>query len=119
MEAGHFDPPWVRELAGELKVEEDAMRLLERKLARLGLLHQVVKDLFYPDAAIQQLAKRARQLQDEQGAIKAAAWRDHIGIGRKRSIQLLEYFDRIGFTRRIGDQRKIREDSALAQAPKP
>ncbi|AOE87638.1 selenocysteine-specific translation elongation factor [Pseudomonas sp. TCU-HL1] len=119
LEAGGFDPPWVRDLARELTVEEGAMRLLERKLARLGLLHQVVKDLFYPDTTIRQLATLARQLQDEHGSIKAADWRDHIAIGRKRSIQLLEYFDRIGFTRRIGDQRKIREDSALAQVPKP
>ncbi|MCY1289542.1 Selenocysteine-specific elongation factor [compost metagenome] len=119
LEAGAFDPPWVRDLAKELKVEEGAMRLLERKLARLGLLHQVVKDLFYPDATIRQLAIHARQLQDDCGSIKAAAWRDRLGIGRKRSIQLLEYFDRIGFTRRSGDQRTIREDSALAQGPNP
>jgi selenocysteine-specific elongation factor len=65
------------------------------------------------------LAIHARHLQDEHGSIKAAAWRDRIAIGRKRSIQLLEHFDRIGFTRRIGDQRKIREDSALAQGPNP
>jgi selenocysteine-specific elongation factor len=119
LEAGAFDPPWVRDLAKELKVEEGAIRLLERKLARLGLLQQVVKDLFYPDSTIRQLAIHARQLQDEHGSIKAAAWRDRIAIGRKRSIQLLEHFDRIGFTRRIGDQRKIREDSALAQGPNP
>ncbi|WP_342243800.1 selenocysteine-specific translation elongation factor [Pseudomonas sp. OTU5201] len=119
LEAGGFDPPWVRELAHELTVEEGAIRLLERKLARLGQLHQVVKDLFYPDATIRQLAALARQLQDEHGSIKAARWRDCLAIGRKRSIQLLEYFDRIGFTRRIGDQRKIREDSALAQVPTP
>ncbi|MDH4611748.1 selenocysteine-specific translation elongation factor [Pseudomonas sp. BN102] len=119
LEAGAFDPPWVRDLAKELKVDEGAMRLLERKLARIGLLQQVVKDLFYPDATIRQLALLARQLQDECGSIKAAAWRDRLGIGRKRSIQLLEHFDRIGFTRRIGDQRKIREDSALAQGPDP
>ncbi|BAN50799.1 selenocysteine-specific translation elongation factor [Metapseudomonas resinovorans] len=119
LDAGQFDPPWVRDLSKELNVEESAMRLLQRKLARLGLLHQVVKDLFYPDATIRQLATLARQLQDEHGSIKAAHWRDRLAIGRKRSIQLLEYLDRIGFTRRIGDLRKIREDSALAQAPTP
>ena len=30
---------------------------------------------------------------------------DVLGIGRKRSIQILEYFDRVGLTRRLGDQR--------------
>ncbi|SFA65792.1 selenocysteine-specific translation elongation factor [Metapseudomonas otitidis] len=114
LEAGRYDPPWVRDLARELNVDESAMRLLQRKLARLGHLHQVVKDLFYPDATLRELAQHARQLQAAHGTIKAAHWRDRIGLGRKRSIQLLEHFDRIGYTRRIGDERKIREDSALA-----
>ena len=114
LEAGRYDPPWVRDLARELNVDESAMRLLQRKLARLGHLHQVVKDLFYPDATLRELAQHARQLQVAHGTIKAAHWRDRIGLGRKRSIQLLEHFDRIGYTRRIGDERKIREDSALA-----
>ena len=34
--------------------------------------------------------------------VKAAAFRDHTGLGRKRAIQILEFFDRVGFTRRIG-----------------
>lgn len=114
LEAGRYDPPWVRDLARELNVDESAMRLLQRKLARLGHLHQVVKDLFYPDATLRELAQHARQLQTAHGTIKAAHWRDRIGLGRKRSIQLLEHFDRIGYTRRIGDERRIREDSALA-----
>ncbi|MED5606220.1 selenocysteine-specific translation elongation factor [Pseudomonas sp. JH-2] len=111
--AGAYDPPWTRDLARELQVDEAAMRLLLRKLARLGQLHQVVKDLFYPDETIRQLAQQALQLHAEQGLIRAAAFRDRIGIGRKRSIQLLEYFDRIGFTRRFGNERRVREDSAL------
>ncbi|PWU26125.1 selenocysteine-specific translation elongation factor [Pseudomonas sp. RW407] len=112
--AGAYDPPWTRDLARELQVDEAAMRLLLRKLARLGQLHQVVKDLFYPDETIRQLAQQALQLRTEQDLIRAAAFRDRIGIGRKRSIQLLEYFDRIGFTRRFGNERRVREDSALA-----
>lgn len=113
--AGAFDPPWVRDLARELGAEEGDVRLLLRKLARLGQLHQVVKDLFYPEQTLSQLAGHALHLRDEAGIIRAAAFRDRIGIGRKRCIQLLEYFDRIGFTRRFGNERRIREDSALAQ----
>ena len=47
--------------------------------------------------------------------IQVAAFRDAVGLGRKRSIQILEYFDRIGLTRRLGDKRQIRLDNALAQ----
>lgn len=111
---GAFDPPWVRDLARELAAEEGDVRLLLRKLARLGQLHQVVKDLFYPEETLRALAGHALHLNDQAGLIRAAAFRDRIGIGRKRCIQLLEYFDRIGFTRRFGNERRVREDSALA-----
>ncbi|MNE70849.1 Selenocysteine-specific elongation factor [compost metagenome] len=104
-------------MAREANTDEATVRLLLRKLARLGLLHQVVKDLFYPESTIRHLAAHALQLRDEEGIIQAASFRDRLGIGRKRCIQLLEYFDRIGFTRRIGNERRIREDSALAQPP--
>lgn len=117
--AGAFDPPWVRDLARELKTQEGDVRLLLRKLARLSQLHQVVKDLFYPDETVRTLAQHALQLRDETGLIRAAAFRDRIGIGRKRCIQLLEYFDRIGFTRRFGNERRIRDDSALAHSESP
>ena len=90
------------------------MRHLLRKLARLGLLQQVVKDLFYPQTTIRHLADHVLRLEAEAGVIRASAFRDRIGLGRKRSIQLLEHFDRIGFTRRFGNERKVRPDSALA-----
>jgi selenocysteine-specific elongation factor len=113
---GRFDPPWVRDLAKQLDIDEPGARHLLRKLARLGQLHQVVRDLFYPHATVEELAGVALRLVQEEGLIHAAAFRNAIGIGRKRSIQILEYFDRIGFTRRFGNERKVRENSALAQS---
>lgn len=114
LEAARFDPPWVRDLASALYVEEDRIRHLLRKLSRIGELQQVVKDLFYPDATIRQLASQVLDMERQSGVIRAAAFRDQIQLGRKRSIQLLEHFDRIGLTRRFGNERKVRRDSALA-----
>jgi selenocysteine-specific elongation factor len=110
-EQAGFDPPWVRELGHE----EVAVRLLLRKMARLGLVHQVVRDLFYPDAVLRRLAAMLVQLAGENPVIQVTAFRDAVGLGRKRSIQILEYFDRVGLTRRMGDKRQIRLDSALAR----
>ncbi|MGW8466637.1 selenocysteine-specific translation elongation factor [Pseudomonas sp. CLCA07] len=110
-EQAGFDPPWVRKLGHD----EATVRLLLRKMARLGLLHQVVRDLFYTDAMIRRLAAMLLQLAEHNPVIQVAAFRDAVGLGRKRSIQILEYFDRIGLTRRLGDKRQIRLDSALAQ----
>jgi len=113
--AGAFDPPWVRNLASDEAVGEADVRLLLRKLARLGLVHQVVRDLFYPEATITRMAGLLLQQAAVSPIVQVAAFRDCLGIGRKRSVQILEYFDRLGLTRRVGDQRHIRIDSALAQ----
>jgi len=51
----------------------------------------------------------------------AADYRDRCGASRKLSIDVLEYFDRIGFTQRIGDARRIRRpiEQALSGAAGP
>jgi len=113
--AGEFDPPWVRTLAGEEGCEEADVRLLLRKLARLGLVHQVVRDLFYPEATLRRMAELLLRQAATSPIVQVAAFRDGLAIGRKRSVQILEYFDRIGLTRRVGDLRQVRADSALAQ----
>jgi selenocysteine-specific elongation factor len=110
-EQAGFDPPWVRDLDND----EAAVRLLLCKMARLGLVHQVVRDLFYTDTMIRRLAAMLVQLAAQNPVIQVTAFRDAVGLGRKRSIQILEYFDRIGLTRRFGDKRHIRLDNALAQ----
>ncbi|MQG93237.1 selenocysteine-specific translation elongation factor [Pseudomonas sp. MN1F] len=113
--AGQYDPPWVRTLAAEENCPEADVRLLLRKLARLGLVHQVVRDLFYPEVTLGRMAELLLRQANETPIVQVAAFRDMLGIGRKRSVQILEYFDRIGLTRRVADQRYIRADSALAQ----
>jgi len=44
-----------------------------------------------------------------QKSLTAAAFRDRAGIGRNLAIEVLEYFDRIKFTRRVGDAHVIRD----------
>ena len=108
MTAGANDPPWVRDLADATGAREDAVRDLLRKLQRTGAVHQVVKDLFYPARQIATLAIVAESLGAAHGVIEARAFRDSVQVGRKRAIQILEYFDRIGYTRRVGDARWVR-----------
>jgi selenocysteine-specific elongation factor len=110
---GRFDPPWVRDIARRLQTEEGSVRRLLLRLARLGEVHQVTRDLFFSREAVAELAALARELEAGAGDIRAAAFRDRIGIGRKRAIQILEFFDRIGFTRRAGDAHRIRGDGLL------
>ena len=111
-----FDPPWVRDLAQSTGQDETGVRLLLRKLARLGRVHQMVRDLFYTEEAIRQLAAMLVQLATDNPTVHVIVFRDQLGLGRKRCIQILEFFDRIGLTRRVGNLRYIRADSAWARS---
>ncbi|WP_250515501.1 selenocysteine-specific translation elongation factor [Caballeronia sp. INDeC2] len=112
LEQGRFEPPWVRDLARAHGIGEDEMRRLLRKLARRGDVYQVVRDLFYCRASIGALAKLvAQQAHVQGGAIGAAAFRDASALGRKRAIQILEFFDRVGYTRFHRDLHLLRGDS--------
>jgi selenocysteine-specific elongation factor len=105
--AGGYDPPWVRDLARENSMPEAEVRRLLRKLNRGGEVGQVVPDLFYHPARLAELADMVAALPEAQ----AASFRDAAALGRKRAIQLLEYFDRVGYTRRVGNIHLIRPNA--------
>jgi selenocysteine-specific elongation factor len=109
--AGRFNPPWVRDLASTVKEPEDTVRQVLRKQVTQGTVYQVVHDLFYDRQCIDELATVATNLAQRHGTVEAAQYRDAVGLGRKRAIQILEFFDRVGHTRRVRDSRILRSDS--------
>ncbi|MEN4921406.1 selenocysteine-specific translation elongation factor [Achromobacter spanius] len=119
LEQGAFDPPWVRDLARAQGEPEDAVRQLLRKLLRRGEVAQVVKDLFYHRDQVRTLAALAADLAGRPEGLNAAVFRDATGLGRKRAIQILEFFDRVGYTRRVRDTHVLRADSAYAAMQRP
>ena len=109
--AGRFDPPWVRDLSRSVHQAEDRTRRVLNNLVRQGRLFQVVKDLFYSEPAVRELAGVIGALASEAGGVEAARFRDAIGVGRKRAIQILEFFDRMGYTRRVRSAHVVRTDA--------
>lgn len=103
---------WVRDLAAELGEDEAWVRTTLRKAAQLGHVTAVVVDRYYLSQRIEQFAALIRELDETQGSANAADFRDRLGVGRKLAIQVLEFFDRSGFTRRKGNQHLLR-DSGL------
>ncbi len=107
---------WARDLAKLTAEPEPLLRATLARLACRGELHQVVKDLYYAGEIMRNLAHTVRRLAEAQdGQLQAADFRDATGLGRKRAIQILEYFDRIGLLRRVGDAHKLRTDCSLFQ----
>ena len=106
------EPWWVRDLARETGVDEQVMRGVLRQAAQQGLITAIVKDRYYRNDRIVTFASMIRDLDQGRGSTSAADFRDQLNVGRKLAIQILEYFDRIGFTRRRGNDHILR-DKAL------
>lgn len=103
------EPWWVRDLAKQTGTDEQMMRVVLRQAAQQGIITAIVKDLYYRNDRIVAFANMIRELDQERGSTCAADFRNRLNIGRKLAIQILEYFDRIGFTRRRGNDHLLRD----------
>ncbi|CAH5434334.1 selenocysteine-specific translation elongation factor [Enterobacter cloacae] len=103
------EPWWVRDLARETNTDEQVMRQVLRHAAQQGLIVAIVKDRYYRNDRIVAFASLIRELDQARGSTCAADFRDRLNVGRKLAIQILEYFNRIGFTRRRGNDHLLRD----------
>ncbi len=103
------EPWWVRDLARETATDEQTMRQVLKHAAQQGLITAIVKDRYYRHHRIVTFANLIRELDRERGSTCAADFRDRLNVGRKLAIQILEYFNRIGFTRRRGNDHLLRD----------
>ncbi|EOY8505035.1 TPA: selenocysteine-specific translation elongation factor [Enterobacter cloacae] len=103
------EPWWVRDLARETDTDEQVMRQVLRHAAQQGLIVAIVKDRYYRNDRIVAFASLIRELDQARGSTCAADFRDRLNVGRKLAIQILEYFNRIGFTRRRGNDHLLRD----------
>ena len=103
------EPWWVRDLARETATDEQTMRQVLKHAAQQGLITAIVKDRYYRHHRIVTFANLIRALDHERGSTCAADFRDRLNVGRKLAIQILEYFNRIGFTRRRGNDHLLRD----------
>lgn len=102
-------PPSVAEIAKEL---DQPARTIERTLnraARVGYACQVAPNRYYLPQRLQQLAEIAVSTaeRDPESLLQVRAYRDSSGIGRNLVIEVLEHFDRLRFTHRSGEHRRV------------
>ena len=73
------------------------MRNFMYKAGKLGYLTPIVKDRFFLTETIYVYARLIKQIAEEQGKVSVNEVRDKLNFGRKLTVQLMEYFDRMGF----------------------
>jgi selenocysteine-specific elongation factor len=115
LDATPLQPPRVRDMAKASGTPEETVRGLMKRVARVGLAYPVAHDHYFTAAAVAQLAAHVDALCERDGAARAAALRDIIGGGRKVAIHILEFFDRVGYTRRVRDEHVRRQPGTSRQ----
>jgi selenocysteine-specific elongation factor len=101
-------PPSMHEIARSLGMDLKNTESFLVRVSRLGLTVRVAENRFFPPAGVRLYAQFTEEVAAANGGwITAAKLRDRAGIGRGLAIEVLEYFDRIKFTRRIGDEHQM------------
>ena len=105
---GGGEPPTVKELCQRLKTPDKPLREYLALLSREGRAVRVSGDLYYAPAALAILHDKLTLFLREEGEINPTGFRNLSGLSRKFMIPLLEYFDNIKLTIRVGDVRRLR-----------
>jgi selenocysteine-specific elongation factor len=107
--ANGLRPPRVRELADRTGISLGRLQSFLARAEQLGWVHRVAENRYFLPATLRDLERIAERLAAEcpDGTFAAADFNRATGIGRNLTIQLLEYFDRIGITQRRGDRRGL------------
>jgi selenocysteine-specific elongation factor len=115
-----YRPPRVRDIANAMAIDEAFVRRLMRMAVRRGDVEEIAHDHFFLRPAVQRMAEIAIDVAGHahEGRFTAAEFRDRLDNGRKVAIQILEFFDRHGFTIRRQDMRRINPARVEFFAPK-
>jgi selenocysteine-specific elongation factor len=103
-----FTPPETPQLAAGVGLPLTRIIALLDDLERAGRVVRVAPELYFAADVIDRVREIVRRHVAEHGEISAAVLRDLLNASRKFSLALLNYFDRTGFTLRVGDVRKLR-----------
>ena len=102
-------PPYFKDVCNQMDIPADTARQVLSLLVDEGLMVKIKEDLYYHHDPLSQLRQRLVQFFETNEELNTPQFKDMTGASRKFVIPLLEYFDTIQFTLRIGDARKLRK----------
>jgi selenocysteine-specific elongation factor len=104
LESAGLEPPTVAEL--EARIGQAGLLPVLRRMGNEGQAVAVERDRFFSTKSTDRFVAAIREIAQNQ-PVTPASLRDRLGISRKYLIPLLEWADRSGITRRVGDTRVL------------
>jgi selenocysteine-specific elongation factor len=95
-----FSPPIVSDLASNLGMEVKVLQDLLGRLCNLGLLIRLTEKRYFISSTLLELAKIIEAIINENNNVylDLKKFRDESGMGRNLAIEVLDFFDKVGFT---------------------
>jgi selenocysteine-specific elongation factor len=103
-----FSPPKYEEIVEHTKVDPEEIRKILKILLEQEQLVRVDKDLLFHREAVEQAQKLLTEYIKKEGGLESVKFKYLLDTTRKFAIPLLDYFDRIGVTRRSGYTRYLK-----------
>jgi selenocysteine-specific elongation factor len=112
-------PPTIFELSEAAKIDKTETQRFLARAAKVGLVMRVSANRYMTQSVLADLAGIAETgaAALAEGRFSVAHYRDWSGLGRNLSIEILEFFDKIGLTRRIGNERAVVKPAASLFGP--
>lgn len=103
-------PGSLPDIANNLDIPQRRLQSFLTSAGRHGLAHRISNTRYLTQSQVDQLRALAEQTAkaDPNGALDVRAFRDATAIGRNMAIEVLEYFDKLGYTARRGDVREVK-----------
>lgn len=114
LQAAGINVPVISEAKSQAKLSDVDMKIAIKQGRERALLHRVNAERFVLTQTLITFAEAAEKTAESE-LLSVVAFKNQLGIGRKLAIEILEYFDGIGFTRRSGDQRRIVNRGVIAK----
>lgn len=111
--AAGVTPPYFKEFCQAEKASIDPARQVLSLLVDEGLMVKIKEDLYYHQHPLRELKQKLIDFLIAHEEVSAPQFKDMIGASRKYVIPILEYFDTVQLTIRIGDIRKLRKKPSL------
>ena len=105
VEKDRFSPPSLKEIKSALQVEDSIFNELAAYLLESGQLIKISQDMVFSAQAIEAGKQILQEYFNHHKELTLAAARDLFNTSRKYALPLVEYYDRIRFTKRMGDIR--------------
>lgn len=105
MQEKPFAPPELEELGKAAGVTENVLDEVLAYLVEQGQVVKISEGLYFIRTAIEKGQQLLNEHFDVEKELTLAVARDILNTSRKYALPLIEYYDKIRFTRRIGDIR--------------